>query len=179
MDFFGIDAVSIFSGFIGFFSSIYHSRPFLVFEIFAGIYSLILFANIVLLLILRDVGSHYRVGVKGMDIPLVSKTKMKKRWDKVKQRLGMDEISQFKVAIIEADAIVDEILGGIGYQGSNMSEKLEQAAPAHLDEHLDTLKNAHLIRNRIVHDPTFQLDKKAAEEVVETYENFLKYLDYL
>ncbi|MDD5397198.1 MAG: hypothetical protein PHW24_04020 [Candidatus Moranbacteria bacterium] len=157
----------------------YHSPFMLGVKIFLGLYVAVLFVDIVLLLVLRDVGWHLRVGLKGMDVPLVSKSKMQKRWDKVKSRLQSDSPSQYKVAIIEADAIAEEILTGIGYKGANMGEKLEQIEPAHLDDHTEALKGAHEIRNRIVHEADFAVDARMAEAVVGVYENFLKYLDFL
>ena len=157
----------------------YHSPFMLGIKILAALYLLILLIDIVLMLILRDVSQNIRVGLKGMDLPTVSKGKMQKRWDKVKNRLKDGNPSQYKVAIIEADAIAEEILGGIGYSGANMSEKLEQVKAGHLDEHLETLQEVHLLRNRIVHEANFEVDEAMAKAVIGVYENFLKYLEFL
>ncbi|NTW27215.1 MAG: hypothetical protein HGA36_02740 [Candidatus Moranbacteria bacterium] len=160
-------------------ANFYHSPFVLVLKILIGIYVAVLFIDIVLMLILRDVGWHLRVGLKGADLPLVSKSKMQKRWDKVKSRLESESPSQYKVAIIEADAIAEEILDGIGYKGANMSEKLEQVDVNHLDDHLESLKGAHKIRNQIVHEIDFAIDQRMALAVIGVYENFLKYLEFL
>jgi len=157
----------------------YHSPLMLAIKILAGLYLAILVADIILLLILRDVPHHLRVGRKGMDLPLVSKNKMKRRWEKVKSRLESGSPSQFKVAIIEADKIAEEILGGIGYKGANMKEKLEQVDVAHLDDHLESLKGAHKIRNQVVYETDFVIDQRMAAAVIGVYENFLKYLEFL
>jgi hypothetical protein len=157
----------------------YHSPVVLVIKILIGLYLALILVDIILLLILRDIGWHARVGLKGMDIPLASKGKMQKRWDKVKDHLEGDSPSQYKVAIIEADAIAEEILAGIGYKGANMTERLEQVGVNHLDEHTEALKEAHLVRNRIVHEADFAVDHRMAVAVVGVYESFLKYLDFL
>lgn len=157
----------------------YYSPFVLAVKIFIGIYLAVLFVDIILMLILRDIGWHMRVGIKGVDMPLISKGKMQKRWDKVKSRLKIESPSQYKVAIIEADAIVDEILAGIGYKGANMSEKLEQVGVNHLDDHLEALKGAHQIRNQIVHQADFAIDQRMAAAVIGVYENFLRYLEFL
>jgi hypothetical protein len=159
--------------------SFYHSNWMLGIKIFFGLYVLILFVDIVLLLILRGVDSDIRVGRKGMDMPTISKSKMQKRWSKVKKRLNSGNPSQYKVAIIEADAIVEEIIGGIGFKGANMGEKLEQVEFKHMDEHAETLKEAHLIRNKIVHEQNFVVDQRMAVAMITIYENFLKYLEFL
>jgi hypothetical protein len=157
----------------------YHSPFVLVIKILLGVYLLVLFIDVVLLLILRDVAWHVRVGLKGMDMPLDSKSKMQRRWDKVKARLKSESPSQYKVAIIEADAVAEEILGGIGYAGANMTEKLEQVGANHLDDHLEALKGAHQIRNQIVHETDFAIDQRMAVAVIGVYENFLRYLEFL
>lgn len=157
----------------------YHSTFFLVLKILLAIYTIVLFVDIVLLLILRGVGGDLRVGFKGMDMPTISKSKMQKRWDKVKDRLEDENPSQYKVAIIEADAIAEEILNGIGYKGANMSEKLEQVGEFQLDEHLELLRGAHKIRNQIVHQVDFAIDKRMAAAVIGVYGNFLKYLEFM
>ena len=157
----------------------YHSPFVLVVKIFLGIYLAVLLIDIVLMLILRDVPEHLRVGLKGMDMPLASKGKMERRWEKIKSRLQSESPSQYKVAIIEADAFVEEILAAIGYKGANMSEKLEQVGVNHLDEHADALKEAHEVRNRIVHEIDFAVDQRMATAIMGVYESFLKYLEFL
>ncbi|HPN55002.1 MAG TPA: hypothetical protein PLB52_03700 [Candidatus Moranbacteria bacterium] len=162
-----------------FFANFYNSQFMFFVKVFFGIYLIVIFIDIVLLIILHDVPEKIRVGLRGMDVPLVTKSKMQKRWDKIKERLKTKNVSQYKVAIIEADAVADEILGGIGYKGANMTEKLEQIEPAHIDDHLEALKGAHQIRNRIVHEENFEIDERLAKAVIGVYENFLKYLEYL
>jgi hypothetical protein len=157
----------------------YHSTFVLVIKILIGIYVLVLFIDIVLLLLLRDVSENVRVGLKGMDLPLASKSKMQKRWDAVQRRLKSESPSQYKVAIIEADAIAEEMLSGIGYKGANMTEKLEQVGANHIDDHLEALKGAHELRNKIVHEVDFAIDQRMAVAVIGVYENFLKYLEFL
>ncbi|EKE19528.1 MAG: hypothetical protein ACD_8C00144G0011 [uncultured bacterium] len=158
----------------------YHSPFVLVVKILLGIYLAVLFVDILLLLILRDVPSHLRVGIRGMDIPLASKKKMRKRWDEIRAKLTVENNeSQYKIAILEADAVVEEVLSGIGYKGANMSEKLDQVGTFHLDDHLGALRGAHEIRNRIINEPEFAMDQRMAVAVFGVYENFLEYLEYL
>jgi len=157
----------------------YNSPVVLILKIFLGIYLLVLFIDIVLLLLLRGVASDLRVGLKGRDMPTISKNKMQKRWEKIKVRLDSNDLAQYKVAIIEADIVAEEILDGIGYKGANMAEKLEQVGTNQLDDHLESLLGAHKIRNKIVSEVDYAVDKRMATAVVGVYENFLKYLEFL
>ena len=158
---------------------LYDSPLVFVLKLLIGVYIFILLADLVMLLILRDVPSNVRTSMRGMDIPVISKKKMLKQWAEIKSRLSSGDASQYKIAIIEADSLVDKILGGIGYSGRSMGEKFDQIEPAHLDSHRETLKEAHNIRNRIVNEEEFSLDQKSAENVIQVYEDFLKYLEYL
>ncbi len=156
-----------------------HSWIIVAVKFFLMGYTIIVLADLVMLLMLRGVTSNYRVTMKGADIPLVSRNKMQKRWDKIMARLKENNESQFKVAIIEADAIADEILGGIGYKGANMGEKLANIRPEQIDYMTDDLQRAHEIRNRIVHDENFRVDQELAESTIKIFEIFLHYLEFL
>ena len=54
-----------------------------------------------------------------------------------------------------------------------MDERLENVLPGQI-ENIEELREAHKIRNRIIHEENFQLTKKEAEEVVDKYEHFLR-----
>lgn len=164
---------------VSFLIAFYNSTFFLLVKVMLGVYLAVLVADIILLLLLRDIAWDIKVGAKGADIPLASKKKNQKHWNKIKEKLKSDNVSQYKVAIIEADAFVEEFLGKAGYGGENMAQKLEQAGERHLDEHREALLEVHKIRNRIIHETDFEIDRETAETAVKVYEDFLKYLDFL
>ncbi len=157
---------------------IYYSPFFTVVKFFLVIYITVLLVDIILILVLRGVGADLRTAIKGMDMPADSKTKALKKWQSIKNRLESDNISQYKAAILEADRIVDDILSKVGYKGNNLAERLEQVNPGQL-ENMERLKKAHKIRNRIIYEKDFSIDKKTAGETLEIYENLLKELDYI
>ena len=134
--------------------------------------------DIILLLILRGVGADVRQAIKGMDMPAVPKNKALKEWQGIKNRLKGENISQYKAAVLEADRIANDILSKVGYKGENLAERLEQVKQGQL-ENIEDLKSAHKIRNRIIYERDFAIDKETAKGVVEIYENLLKELDYI
>ena len=156
----------------------YNSSVFGFIKFFLIVYVLVLLVDIVLLLAMKGIGSDIRKGLRGMDIPVISKSKMENKWEKIKGRLETGSVSQYKVAIIEADAIVDDILSKIGYRGNNMAERLEQLRPGQLD-YREELIFAHQTRNKIVHDENFVVDRKLAEDTVGVYEKLLRYLEFM
>ena len=88
----------------------------------------------------------------------------------------MENESAWKVAIIEADNLIDDLIRRMGYKGENLSARLEGINPGQI-ENIDELRKAHEMRNRIIHEEGFKLDKKTAEETLGYYENFLRYFE--
>ena len=156
----------------------YHSSFFSGIKFLLVIYVTVLLVDIVLTLILKGLGADIRQSIKGIKMPTTSPRSMRKKWDKIKARLGSENISQYKVAILEADSVIDDIIAKIGYEGKNMTEKLDLIKPGQL-ENLEEIRNAHQIRNRIIHEADFHVDKKMAEETIGVYEKLLKHLELL
>lgn len=159
-------------------AGIYNSSLVFGIKFFLAIYVTVLFVDLILLLSLRGVTTNLRVMMKGMDIPTISKGKLQRNWDKIKARLMSDNASQYKVAVLEADRVADQMLEGIGYKGENMAERLKNITAVHVGN-VDDLLRAHDVRNQIIHDPNFVLDKKTATELVGVYENFLRSMEFL
>jgi|WetSurMetagenome_2_1015567.scaffolds.fasta_scaffold548775_1 hypothetical protein len=161
----------------------YNSSFFSVVKFIIGIYVLVLFVDIILLLMQRGLGGNIRETVIGIDMPreLASfggKKKLAKKWNLIRARLNTGRDSQYKIAIIEADNIIDSLIRRMGYGGENMGERLDNVPFGQLD-HIEELKQAHEVRNRIVQDDHFALDRKSAEETMDLYEEFLRYFEVL
>ncbi|MDX9913154.1 MAG: hypothetical protein RBS77_01070 [Candidatus Moranbacteria bacterium] len=143
-----------------------------------AIYVSVLFIDIVLLLVLRGVGVDIRDTIKGSQMPLASKKKIQKRWLEIENRLKLENNMQNKIAILEADKLVDEILLNIGYTGSNMKERLEKANANQIEE-IDNLIEAHDVRNKIIYDDKFYLDNEESQRVIRLYREFLDNLEII
>lgn len=138
-----------------------------------GVYAVVIVLDIVLLLILRGVGADLVKTMYGADMLPAHRGQIFKRWQKVESQLSSQQETQYKLAILEADAIVDESLALAGLTGDNMTERLEKAMPYQV-EHKDRLLWAHSIRNNIIRDGSFSVDNEIAEKVIGIYRDFLK-----
>jgi hypothetical protein len=77
--------------------------------------------------------------------------------------------NDWKLAIIEADVILDDILKQQGYVGNSLGERLKSISPNQLNS-LNDAWEAHKVRNRIAHEGAdFVLTKRVAEETVTRY----------
>jgi hypothetical protein len=87
----------------------------------------------------------------------------------VLDHIASDSPSDWKLAIIEADIILDEILKEAGYAGVSLGERLRSISPNQLDS-LDDAWQAHKIRNQIAHGGAdFILTKQLAEDTIKKY----------
>lgn len=100
-----------------------------------------------------------------------------KKWVKIKEK-SRTSGAEARLAIIEADALLDEILKRMGFRAETLKEKLEVLTPDIL-EGLEQVKKAHIIRLNIVRDPNYHLDLASAHQVLDVYEKALKSLQVL
>ena len=145
-------------------------------KFFLFIYCAILLIDIVLLFTHRDVAGDLRMTLFQYKRPLASRSKLIKRWEGILDRLEHGTESQYKAALIEADAFADEVLVSMSFHGANMKERLESMK----DHHLETkpeLVAAHALRNRIINDPGLTLTREEAEENLERYKLFFREIE--
>ncbi len=91
------------------------------------------------------------------------------KWQRIIDHLESDNVSDWKLAIIEADIILNEMLEKMGYHGATIGEKLKQIEKSDFTT-IDKAWEAHKIRNLIAHEgANFTLTRKEAFRVIELY----------
>ena len=92
-----------------------------------------------------------------------------KRWQNVLTRLASSNESDWRLAIIESDIILADMLSRMGYHGEGIGEMLKQVEKSDFDT-IDEAWEAHKVRNRIAHDgAAYKVSKHEAERVVGLY----------
>jgi len=157
--------VAVFEGFI-------HSPFFFMLKFILAVYVTVLFADIMMLLLIRGFGADVRTAFRGANVPLTSPKKMRKKWNKIEARLATGDQSQYKLAIIEADKMVDGIFKSMGLKGNDMIERMKMLNHEQLEAEED-LEKAHKVRNQIINDPSFDIGKEAVKENLDIYAKFL------
>ncbi|MGM0482875.1 MAG: hypothetical protein ACQEP6_03395 [Patescibacteria group bacterium] len=90
------------------------------------------------------------------------------RWQRIIDHIESEHPNDWRIAILEADAILDEILTKMGYEGDSIADKLKQIERS--DFHtLEKAWEAHKIRNKVVHEADFALSKREAKRIVGLY----------
>jgi|Deesub1362B_J571_1020462.scaffolds.fasta_scaffold11008_2 hypothetical protein len=104
--------------------------------------------------------------------------KIPRTWRKIQKRMESPLESEHKLAIVEADSLLDEVLAKLGYPGTNLKERLDQLEKIQF-ANLEALREAHQLRDNIVHDPDFKLDPERARKTMGVFEEALRNLQAL
>lgn len=91
-------------------------------------------------------------------------------WESAKGKLGSVNPNDWKVAVIEADKLFDQALINFGAAGNTLGERLKNIVPGDVAGMLDSIWEAHKVRNKIVHDPLFELTNEEARKTVHILE---------
>ena len=95
-----------------------------------------------------------------------------RQWIKISERLATGLESEYKLAVIEADSMFDDILKKMGYEGETLGERLDKI-PATLVPDAEPLRLAHKTRNNVVHDPDYKLGLEDAKSALSAFEKVL------
>lgn len=95
--------------------------------------------------------------------------KAKSQFASLQEHIESDNPNDWKLAIIEADIILDEALRKEGYGGNSLGERLKSISPQHLQT-IDEAWTAHKVRNQIAHAGTdFVLTHKIVRDTMSRY----------
>jgi len=98
------------------------------------------------------------------------------RWHYIQTLIESPNDSDWRVAIIEADSLMEEILKEKGITGNTVSELLEGAKDSGYRSIQDAW-DAHLVRNQIAHDGLdFPLSQVEGRRVIKLFQNFFEEL---
>lgn len=104
--------------------------------------------------------------------------RLTRQWERVVRRLEGPGEAEYKLAILEADEMLDELLKRIGYRGETLGEKLTGLSTTSLPNLAEALE-VHQVRNNIIHDPDYRLTLEEAKRVLEVYERAFRHLEVI
>jgi hypothetical protein len=97
-------------------------------------------------------------------------------WAAVKEQLLSENASDWKLAVMSADAVMGEALDDMKIEGATMADKLKALGESRRLRSYEQLWDAHKVRNEIAHDPRRTLSQEEARRVVQYFEETLKEL---
>lgn len=100
-------------------------------------------------------------------------------WQDILDHVDGENESEWKLALIEADKILENLLRENGYDGVSIGERLKAAEGVGGLKSLQDAWTAHKIRNRIAHETGFVLTKREARIAIESYKKVFEELHFL
>lgn len=101
------------------------------------------------------------------------------KWTEIEQHVLSDNPNDWRLAIIEADIMLDEMLINAGYVGNTIGERLKTANVTSFKTIRDAW-DAHMVRNQIAHAGSdFVLTKRMAQETLLKYERVFREFNFI
>ncbi len=101
------------------------------------------------------------------------------RWERVDKYMTSLNPSDWKIAILEADNILDDIVERLGYKGDTLGERMKSIEPSDFP-YLEDAWAAHKFRNELAHKGMeIALTRADAERIINIYHRVFKGLGYL
>lgn len=107
----------------------------------------------------------------------LDREKMRARWNRITAMLQNPDRAMDKLAIIEADNLLDFVLKAMHLPGETMAFRMKFAQNRFYE--LKRVRFAHNVRNNVVHEPDYVLKKATAYACIKEYERALKLLGAL
>ena len=91
-------------------------------------------------------------------------------WHGIEARMRTMQEAEYKLAIIEADKLFDDLLQKMAYKGKDMGDRLKQITTEQLSS-INAIWKCHKVRNLISHDVNYHLSLSEAQWVIQIYED--------
>jgi hypothetical protein len=96
-----------------------------------------------------------------------------RQWNKIIKRTESGAESDYKLAIIDADDFLLEVLDERGYEGKDFQESIAKAGRL-ISSILGDVLSAHEARNSIDYNPDYKQPIDQAKKILSTYEEVIK-----
>lgn len=117
---------------------------------------------------------HIQHSVAAHDVP---QTRL--RWDRVMEQAYSENEQNWRLAILEADIMLNELLDYLGYRGETMADKMRQVEKVDFKS-IDLAWEAHRLRNQIAHQSAdHPLSAREVRRVVGLYEQIFREFSFV
>jgi len=104
----------------------------------------------------------------------LTREEVQRRWTQIRETSGQGMMGA-KLAIMEADTLLDSALKSMSMPGTTLGERLKVACYKY--PKLKDVWWAHKLRNQLVHEASFQTGPRQVRQALDEYERALKTLN--
>ena len=155
-------------------NKILYSTPLLVVQFFSAVISVVL-----IVLWFRLIAKTEVFKSKTSDLQKAFRGEVKsfgdifRKWSEVENKLQSNYASDWKLAVISADSMLDKLIQSLGYKGDTMGERMKRIKPGQFS-YLDDAWRVHKVRNFLAHDANYELSHQSAVRTIEIYRKIFK-----
>jgi len=108
-----------------------------------------------------------------------AETKVNGKWLSVERHINSSSPNDWRMAIVEADIMLGDVLQNAGYRGDTIGEKLKGVEPSDMLT-LDEAWEAHKARNLIAHQGSnYELNEREARRIIGLYKKVFEEYFYI
>ncbi len=109
----------------------------------------------------------------------LNQTEVTEKWGEVTQLMQLAGPAHFRLAVIQADNLLDFCLKAKGVNGETMGERLKSARALFSAPVYDAVWRAHKLRNQVVHESEKKLMSGDAQQAINALKGALHELGVL
>lgn len=141
-----------------------------------GTFVIALVAAVLAVLVLRELWRFLKRVFASPELHGLDRKGIRARWEEIERLAGGSEM-QLKMAVLEADKLLDHALKAMAMPGMTLGERLKFAAYKH--PRINKVWWAHKLRNQIAHESSFYLEPHMARRAVREFKAALQMLNLL
>jgi Tfp pilus assembly protein PilE len=110
---------------------------------------------------------------------IIKKNEKTERWNKIKELFQSQNPSAWRMAIIDADSMLEELITSLGYNGATFGEKLKSVNRSNAPW-IDDAWHVHKLRNKLAHEGSnYNLTDREVYQALRIYENLFYAFKYI
>lgn len=110
--------------------------------------------------------------------PRQAKRQITNEWEEVQKLMASENTSDWNMAVLRADTLLDDVLQYLGHEGTTVGERLDRVDPTMVPS-LERVRSAHRLRNAIAHDPAIPHTKDTVDWALRAYESSFREMGVL
>lgn len=136
-----------------------------------------------IILILYRVEDGFKIRIKeiiaeAIEDGKLSKSKIQKQWESISLDVESKDPDDYKNAVILAEKLFNRVLKVANFSGDSVEQKLRKIPEGQL-ELKDEIVWSSKLRERIVNNPSFDVDPEEAKRAISVFEKTLKEMGVL
>ena len=153
------------------------TRDWGIFVALSMFVSLLLFTLVVYCVIrILQIRHHEHLKFEAAQKPVAAQdvSRVQLRWSRIKEESGSEDEQKMRLAILEADIMLNDLLDVLGYKGDTMGDKMRLVDRANFNT-IDMAWEAHRARNAIAHQGSaLSLTTREARRIIGLYEKVFR-----